>query len=83
MVVTTPLARIGWRIDALFPTMTSAVFGLAAQLLPRSSAPAETVEGWEAAQRMSPSGRRVSDAITTLAQAGSGSLQRAPQLTEV
>jgi NAD(P)-dependent dehydrogenase (short-subunit alcohol dehydrogenase family) len=66
MVVTTPLARIGWRIDALFPTLTSAVFDLAAQLLPSSSAPAETVEGWQAAQRMSPSGRRVSDAITTL-----------------
>ena len=66
MVITTPLARIGWRIDALFPTLTSAVFGLAAQLLPRSSAPGETVEGWQAAQRMSPSGRRVSDAITTL-----------------
>jgi NAD(P)-dependent dehydrogenase (short-subunit alcohol dehydrogenase family) len=66
MVVTTPLARIGWRIDALFPTLTSAVFGVAAQLLPRSSAPAETIEGWEAAERMSPSGRRVSDAITTL-----------------
>jgi NAD(P)-dependent dehydrogenase (short-subunit alcohol dehydrogenase family) len=66
MVVTTPLARIGWRIDALFPTLTSAVFGVAAQLLPQSSATAETVEGWEAAERMSPSGRRVSDAITTL-----------------
>jgi NAD(P)-dependent dehydrogenase (short-subunit alcohol dehydrogenase family) len=66
MVITTPLARIGWRIDALFPTLTSAVFGLAAQLLPRSSAPAETVEGWQAAQRLSPTGRRVSDAITTL-----------------
>jgi NAD(P)-dependent dehydrogenase (short-subunit alcohol dehydrogenase family) len=66
MVVTTPLARIGWRIDALFPTLTSAVFDLAAQLLPGASTPAETVEGWQAAQRMSPSGRRVSDAITTL-----------------
>jgi NAD(P)-dependent dehydrogenase (short-subunit alcohol dehydrogenase family) len=66
MVITTPLARIGWRIDALFPTLTSAVFGLASRLLPRSSAPGETVEGWQAAQRMSPSGRRVSDAITTL-----------------
>lgn len=66
MVVTTPLARIGWRIDALFPTLTSAVFGLAAQLLPGSSSPGETVEGWQAAKRMSPSGRRVSDAITTL-----------------
>jgi NAD(P)-dependent dehydrogenase (short-subunit alcohol dehydrogenase family) len=66
MVITTPLARIGWRIDALFPTLTSAVFGLATRLLPRSSAPAETVEGWQAAQRLSPQSRRVSDTITTL-----------------
>ena len=66
MVITTPLARIGWRIDALFPTLTSAVFGLAARLLPRSSAPAEAVEGWQAQERLSAPGRRVSEAITIL-----------------
>jgi short-subunit dehydrogenase len=66
MVITTPLARIGWRIDALFPTLTSALFNVAARLMPRSSAATEALDGWEAAQRLRPPGRRVSNAITTL-----------------
>ncbi len=67
MVVTTPLAQIGWRIDALFPNVTAALLGLAARALPRANAgQTETIEGWQAAQRLSSSGRRVSDAITTL-----------------
>ena len=58
MVITTLLARIGWRIDALFPALTSALFGVAARLLPRATAPTDTLESWEAADRLGPSSRR-------------------------
>jgi short-subunit dehydrogenase len=67
MVVTTPLAQIGWRIDALFPNLTAALMGVAARLLPRAKGDStETIEGWQAAQRMSPPARRLSSALTTL-----------------
>jgi short-subunit dehydrogenase len=79
MVITTPLARIGWRIDALFPTLTSAMFGVAARLLPRSSAPTDALEGWEAAERLRPSSRRVSDALTTLGRRAADRFNEQPR----
>jgi hypothetical protein len=67
MVITTPLARIGWRIDALFPNLTAALMGVAARLLPSATdGQTETIEGWQAAERMSPQARRVSGALTIL-----------------
>jgi short-subunit dehydrogenase len=67
MVVTTPLARIGWRIDTFFPNLTAALMGVAARLLPEARpGQAETIEGWQAKQRLSPRGQRLSHAITTL-----------------
>jgi NAD(P)-dependent dehydrogenase (short-subunit alcohol dehydrogenase family) len=67
MIVTTPLARIGWRMDSLFPALTAALLGLMSRLLPRSpTGSAETLEGWEAAQGLSSPARRVSNVITTL-----------------
>ena len=67
MVITTPLARLGWRIDALFPNLTAALMGITARLLPAAKGgQTETMEGWEAAERMSPQAKRVSRALTTL-----------------
>ena len=69
MVVTTPLARIGWRVDALFPNLTAGLMGFAARMLPKAKAgQTETIEGWQAAQRLSPRVQRVSEALTTLSR---------------
>ena len=79
MVITTPLARIGWRIDALFPTLTSALFSLVARLLPRASAPTEALEGWQAAQQLTAPGRRVSNALTTLGRRAADRFNELPR----
>lgn len=79
MVITTPLARIGWRIDALFPTLTSALFSLVTRLLPRASAPTEALEGWQAAQQLTAPSRRVSNALTTLGRRAADRFNELPR----
>jgi short-subunit dehydrogenase len=68
MVVLTPLAKIGWRVDTLFPNLTAALLGIAVRLLPgaKRAKSGEALEGWQAAQRLSQPARRASNAITTL-----------------
>ena len=80
MVITTPLARIGWRFDALFPNLTAALMGVAARLLPAAKdGQTETIEGWEAAERMSPHARRVSRTLTTLGNRAADRLNEHPR----
>lgn len=68
MLVLTPLAKIAWRFDTLFPNLTAALLGLMSRLLPgpARARSGEAVEGWQAAQRLSRPARRASAAITTL-----------------
>lgn len=67
MIVTTPLAQIGMRVNGMFPTLTSGLMGVMSRLLPRGpGGPTETVEGRDARVRLSAGPRRVLDGITTL-----------------
>jgi len=67
MIVTTPLAQVGMRVNGLFPTLTSGLMGVMSRLLPRAPAGAtDTVDGREARTRLSAGPRRVLDGVTTL-----------------
>jgi NAD(P)-dependent dehydrogenase (short-subunit alcohol dehydrogenase family) len=67
MVVLTPLAKVGMRVNGLAPTITAGMLGVAARLLPRApSGPTETIEGREAAERLSRPARRVVGWLSTL-----------------
>lgn len=66
-VVLTPLAKLGMRIHGVAPSTTAVVMGLAARLLP--SAPTtgsdETIEGWQAEERLPPVAAAVVRRLTT------------------
>jgi NAD(P)-dependent dehydrogenase (short-subunit alcohol dehydrogenase family) len=67
MVVLTPLAKIGMRVDGLAPTLTTGLLTVMARLLPKApGGPAGTIEGWQAARRLSPTASRLVGRITEL-----------------
>lgn len=67
MVVLTPLAQLGMRVNGLFPGLTAFALDVMSRLLPRAPGlPTETLEGYEARDRLSAPRQRVVDAITTL-----------------
>ena len=67
MVVLTPLAQIGMRVNALFPGLTAVALEVMSRLLPRSpGGPTETLQGYAARDRLPATRRRVLDGITVL-----------------
>ena len=53
IVILTPLAKVGARIQGVAPATTAAVMGLAARLLPAGpGAPTATIEGHDARRRL-------------------------------
>ncbi len=73
-VVTTPLAKIGMRVNGLAPALTAGMMGVMSRVLPsaprRRSGP--TLEGWQAEQQAEPGRRRVIKSLTTLGRAAAG-----------
>ena len=69
VLITTPLAQIAPRVDALFPRATSVLLGLTARLLPdhpdRGSDPS-ALEGWQAAKKLPLRTRMVVDQLSRL-----------------
>ena len=69
VVQLTPLAVLAPRFDALFPTLASAVLSLTVRLLPKDPGTEEsrqTIEGWEARQRLPRRTRFVVDRLLRL-----------------
>jgi NAD(P)-dependent dehydrogenase (short-subunit alcohol dehydrogenase family) len=68
VVITTPLAQLAPRVDALFPTLTSALLALTTRLLPKApvSRAGETIEGRQAQQELRTRSRLVLDRLTVL-----------------
>lgn len=67
MVVLTPLAKIGMRVQGIAPASTTAMVGMLGRLLP--SAPpgqSETIEGREARLHLKPRSRSIHDVVTAL-----------------
>lgn len=68
MVVLTPLAEVGMRVNGLFPGLTAFALGLTARLLPKAPTPAPTatLDGRAARSTMSAVRGRISDRLTVL-----------------
>ncbi len=68
VVVLTPLAKIGMRVNGLFPSLTAAALGAAARLLPKAPQPAQTptLDGRAARATLDRTRRRISDRLTAL-----------------
>lgn len=67
MVVLTPLAKIGMRVNGLAPTTTAFLMDLVGRLLPNApDGPTTTLEGREAEELMSPLRRRLFRWVTQL-----------------
>lgn len=71
IVVLTPVAKVAMRVHGVAPALTSAGLELAARLLPgapgaRSPDAGLTIEGWQAARRLSPRAAAVVRRLTTL-----------------
>lgn len=71
-VTLTPLAKIGMRVNGLAPSVVSMGLGVMSRVLPKApkqGAASETLEGWQAEQRMSPTRRRLTAGATSLGRA--------------
>ena len=68
LVVLTPLAKVGMRIDGLFPGLTAFALGITARLLPKAPSPAQTatLEGRDARATMGTTRGKISDRLTAL-----------------
>ena len=69
VLITTPLAQIAPRVDALFPRATSVLLGLTARLLPDHPARGtdqSALEGWQAAKKLPLRTRMVVDQLSRL-----------------
>ena len=70
MVTLTPLAMVAPRVDAMFPGLTSAILELTTRMLPKDPGTPEsrdTIEGWQAAERLPRGKRRLLERVTRLA----------------
>jgi NAD(P)-dependent dehydrogenase (short-subunit alcohol dehydrogenase family) len=76
----TPLAWMAPRVAALLPRLTAGALGLATRLLPSSPEPPDstTIEGWDAARRLSPTAARLVGRLTTLSDAASRRFNERP-----
>ena len=76
----TPLAWVAPRVAALFPRLTAGLLGITARLLPSAPETPDhtTVEGWQAAERLSPTARRWVERLTTLGTAASRRFNELP-----
>ena len=74
VVITTPLAQVAPRVDALLPTLTSAFLALTTRLLPKApvSTDGETLEGWQAEQGLRTRSRLILDRLTVLGRRAAG-----------
>ena len=72
-LVLTPLAKIGMRVNGLAPGLTAGLMGVMSRLLPKSPKydSGETLDGFQAQERLRPRSRRVLDAATTLGRTAS------------
>jgi hypothetical protein len=71
MVSLTPLAMVAPRVDAMFPSLGSAILELTTRMLPKDPGTPEsgnTIEGWEAAEQLPRGRRRRLERVTRLAQ---------------
>jgi short-subunit dehydrogenase len=69
VLITTPLAQIAPRVDALFPRAASALLSLTARLLPNhpgAGSDGATIEGWQAAKKLPAATRLVVDQLSRL-----------------
>lgn len=68
LVVLTPLAKVGMRVNGLFPALTALALGITARLLPKAPTPAQTVtlDGRAARATMSNTRGKISDRLTVL-----------------
>ena len=69
VLITTPLAQIAPRVDALFPRATSALLSLTARLLPNHpgvGSDGSTIEGWQAAKKLPALTRMLVDQLSRL-----------------
>ena len=64
----TPLAWVAPRVAALFPRFTAGLLGATTRMLPSAprASDRETLEGWQANERLSPTARRWVDRLTAL-----------------
>lgn len=76
----TPLAWVAPRVAALFPRLTAGLLGVTTRLLPKAPARSDgtAVEGWQAADRLSPVADRILGRITTLGSAASRRFNEIP-----
>ena len=73
MVVLTPLAQVGMRVNALFPGLTASALGVMSRLLPapppaESATTGQTLEGHEARVTLRPRTRRLLGRLTALGE---------------
>jgi hypothetical protein len=67
-VVLTPLAQIGMRVNGVVPSVVAVGLGLMSRVLPNppKQPTGETLDGWQAQERMSPPRRKITAGVTTL-----------------
>jgi NAD(P)-dependent dehydrogenase (short-subunit alcohol dehydrogenase family) len=81
VVTVTPLGVLAPRVDALFPGLTSALLSLTVRLLPHAPGTPEstqTMEGWEAAERLPRRTRFVVNRLSALGRAAAPRFNEGP-----
>ncbi len=81
VVITTPLAQIAPRVDALFPGPTSALLSLTVRLLPDSRSHAGdsgAIEGRQAAKQLTRTGRMLVNQLSRLGRRAAGRFNEDP-----